>query len=78
MSDPNINGAVNPRAYLAACIAAASDFLEQASQDIASGDAAALGFTMRKFSIYAIGALDTLPDAIRQIQNENENEERQS
>lgn len=71
----DIDGATNPRAFMGGALAYASLHLDHAYDHLAMGDAPALMRSVRKFAAFANAALDTLPEAMRQLHAEAEHDE---
>lgn len=70
----DINSATNPRAFMGGALAYASLHLDHACDHLAMGDAPALMRSVRKFAAFANAALDTLPEAMRQLSTEAEHD----
>lgn len=70
----DIDSASNPRAFLGGALAYASLHLDHAYDHLAMGDAPALMRSVRKFAAFANAALDTLPEAMRQLTTEAEHD----
>ncbi|WP_293809195.1 hypothetical protein [uncultured Bosea sp.] len=70
----DIDSASNPRAFMGGALAYASLHLDHAYDHLAMGDAPALMRSVRKFAAFANAALDTLPEAMRQLTTEAEHD----
>lgn len=70
----DIDSASNPRAFMGGALAYASLHLDHAYDHLAMGDAPALMRSVRKFAAFANAALDTLPEAMRQLNTEAEHD----
>jgi len=70
----DIDSASNPRAFMGGALAYASLHLDHAYDHLAMGDAPALMRSVRKFAAFANAALDTLPEAMRQLNAEAEHD----
>ncbi|MBN9453842.1 MAG: hypothetical protein J0I42_18035 [Bosea sp.] len=66
----DINSATNPRAFMGGALAYACLHLGHASDHLVMGDGPALMRSVRKFAAFAKAALDTLPEAMRQLDEE--------
>ncbi|WP_377840086.1 hypothetical protein [Bosea sp. UC22_33] len=71
----DINSATNPRAFMGGALAYASLHLDHACDHLVMGDAPALMRSVRKFAAFAKAALDTLPEAMRQLDDEGSHDD---
>lgn len=71
----DIDSASNPRAFMGGALAYASLHLDHAYDHLAMGDGPALMRSVRKFAAFAKAALDTLPEAMRQLDDEGGHDE---
>lgn len=66
----DIDSASNPRAFMGGALAYAGLHLDHAYDHLAMGDGPASMRSVRKFAAFANAALDTLPEAMRQLDAE--------
>ena len=67
---PTVEGACNPRAFLAGSLAMAAIHLDHALAHLAMGDTTALLRSAHKFAACAAAGVETLPEAVKQMEEE--------